>query len=78
MDVTTPKPTHVERAQMRLDQAVSRLEAALNARAPSEESELAEKLATTRSRNSALQEVNETVSTRLDEAISRLKSMLDE
>jgi hypothetical protein len=78
MEVTTLKPTHVERAQSRLDQAVNRLEAALNAKAPSKDSKLAEELAATRSRNTALQEVNETVSSRLNDAISRLKSMLDE
>lgn len=54
------------------------METALSAKASSDESPLAEELAAIRSRNSSLQEVNETVSSRLDDAISRLKSMLDE
>jgi len=78
MDVTTLKPTHVERAQTRLDQAVSRLEAALNAKAPLEGAGSAAELAVERSRNAALQEVNETISSRLDDAIGRLKSLLED
>lgn len=78
MNPTTQKPVQLERARERLDQAVARLEAALNARGEVGDSKLAEELAAIRSRNAALQEVNEVVSTRLDDAIRRLKSMLTE
>lgn len=78
MNPTTRKPAQLDRARERLDQAVARLEAALNARGEASDSKLAKELAAIRSQNAALQEVNDVVSTRLDDAIRRLKSMLKE
>ncbi len=75
MDPNIQKPTLVERAQKRLDEAVARLEAALEARA--EGSRLAQELAAVRSRNAALSEVTEGVSERLDGAINRVRAVLE-
>ncbi len=68
-------PTLVERAQKQLDEAVARLEAALEARADG--SRLAQELAAVRSRNAALREVTEGVSERLDGAIDRIRAVLE-
>ncbi len=68
-------PTLVERAQTQLDEAVARLEAALEARADG--SRLAQELAAVRSRNAALREVTEGVSERLDGAIDRIRAVLE-
>lgn len=75
MDTSIQKPTLVERAQKQLDEAVARLEAALEGRADG--SPLAADLAAVRSQNAALREVTEGVSERLDGAIDRIRSVLD-
>ena len=75
MGTSIQMPTLVERAQKHLDEAVARLEAALEARADG--SRLAQELAAARSRNAALREVTEGVSERLDGAIDRIKAVLE-
>ena len=75
MDASIQKPTLVERAQKQLDEAVVRLEAALEARADG--SRLAAELAAARSQNAALREVTEGVSVRLDGAIDRIRAVLE-
>lgn len=75
MDTSIQKPTLVERAQKQLDEAVGRLEAALNARA--DENPLAAELAAVRSQNASLKEVTEGVSERLDGAIDRIRAVLE-
>ena len=75
MDTSIQKPTLVERAQKQLNEAVVRLEAALEARADG--SQLAAELAAVRSQNSALTKVTEGVSERLDGAIDRIRAVLE-
>ncbi len=75
MDTNIQKATPVERARKQLDEAVVRLEAAVEARA--DENGLAADLAATRSRNAALKDVTDTVSARLDGAINRLRAVLE-
>ncbi len=75
MDASIQKPTLVERAQKQLDEAVARLEAALEARADG--SQLDPELAAVRSQNAALKEVTEGVSMRLDGAIDRIRAVLE-
>ncbi len=75
MDTNIQKSTLVEQAQKQLDEAVARLEAALEARADG--SQLATKLAAVRSQNAALREVTEGVSERLDGAIDRIRAVLE-
>ncbi len=75
MDPNIQKPTLVERAQKQLDEAVARLEAALEERADG--SQLAVELAAVRSQNAALREVTEGVSERLDGAIDRIRAVLE-
>ena len=75
MDTSIQKPTLVERAQKQLNEAVVRLEAALEARADG--SRLAAELAAVRSQNAALTKVTEGVSERLDGAIDRIRAVLE-
>ncbi len=75
METSIQKPTVVERAQKQLDEAVVRLEAALEARADG--SQLAAELAAVRSQNAALREVTKGVSVRLDGAIDRIRAVLE-
>ena len=75
MDASIQKPTLVERAQKQLDEAVVRLEAALEARADG--SQFAAELAAVRNQNAALREVTEGVSVRLDGAIDRIRAVLE-
>ncbi len=75
MGTSIQKPTLVERAQNQLDEAVARLEAALEARADG--SRLAAELAAVRSQNAALTKVTEGVSERLDGAIDRIRAVLE-
>ncbi len=75
MDTNMQKATPVERARKQLDEAVARLEAAVEARA--DENGLAADLAAMRNRNAALKDVTDTVSARLDGAINRLRAVLE-
>ncbi len=75
MDTSIQTPTLVERAQKHLDEAVARLEAALESRADG--SQLAQEMAAVRSQNAALREVTEGVSERLDGAIDRIRAVLE-
>ena len=75
METSIQKPTVVERAQKQLDEAVVRLEAAVEARADG--GQLAAELAAVRNRNAALREVTEGVSVRLDGAIDRIRAVLE-
>ncbi len=70
------KPPPVERAWEKLDDAVGRLETALNVRfdAQSEAGELEEM----RQSNAGLRAANETVSQRLNGVIDRLRAVLKE
>lgn len=75
MDTSIQKPTLVARAQKQLDEAVVRLEAALEARADG--NQLTAELAAVRSQSAALKEVTEGVSMRLDGAIDRIRAVLE-
>jgi len=79
---TLIKPSKVERARVRLDAAVARLEKALKqqggAAAVSVDPNLARELEALRDENSRLRGVNETVSARLDSAIGRLNAVIGE
>ncbi len=80
---TLKKPSKVERARVRLDTAVARLEKALGQQgggsppAPGDEVRTRE-LEALRGENSRLREINETVSARLDGAIGRLNAVIGE
>ncbi len=75
MDTSIQKPTLVERAQKQLDEAVVRLEAALESRADG--SPLDAEMAAVRNQNAALRKVTEGVSQRLDGAIDRIRAVLE-
>jgi len=78
------KPSKVERAKAHLDGAVARLEAVANQRredAPSGAAppdDLIHKLEGLRDENVRLKALNETVSVRLDAAIGRIKSVIED
>lgn len=79
------KPSKVTRAEVRLEDAVARLENALNAKGaagsePSQNAEIDElkqEVKQLRQENAALKRVNEQVSTRLDSAIERLRIAIE-
>ncbi len=76
----TNKPTRTQRACERLDQAVDKLDAALEARtraATEKDGKVSAKLSTARAENARLRETNKTVSRRLDAAIGRIKAVLE-
>jgi len=75
MDTSIQKPTLVARAQKQLDDAVVRLEAALEGGADG--TNVTAELAAVRSQNAALKEVTEGVSMRLDGAIDRIRAVLE-
>ena len=80
---TLKKPTKVERARVRLDAAVVRLEKALAKQGGSTPSASGDEVQTQelealRGENSRLREINETVSARLDGAIGRLNAVIGE
>ena len=75
MDASIQKPTLVARAQKQLDEAVVRLEAALEARADG--SQISAELAAVRIQNAALREVTDGVSMRLNGAIDRIRAVLE-
>ncbi len=84
---TLKKPSKVERARVRLNAAVARLETALAQQAGSTPSASGDEVQTgvqageleaLRGENSRLREINETVSTRLDGAIGRLNAVIGE
>lgn len=80
---TLKKPSKVERARLRLDAAVARLEKALGQRGgstpPASGDEVrTRELEALRGENSRLREINETVSARLDGAIGRLNQVIGE
>lgn len=71
------KPTRMERARTRLDDAVARLEAASENRAgrgPSDE--ISRELEQLRAENSAFKALHEDTSSRLNTAIGRLRSVM--
>lgn len=80
------KPSKVTRAEARLEEAVVRLESALNAKQvgeskPSQNAEIDElkrEINQLRQENAALKRVNEQVSTRLGGAIDRLRIAIGE
>ncbi len=83
------KPSKVTRAHDRLHEAVERLETALNnapaVSAPSPDTQNSEQMAALeaelkrlKQENAALKRVNEQVTTRLDAAIGRLQSILED
>lgn len=70
----------LETARKRLEEAVVRLEAAVDARAKADGGEnkrLAKALENAQAECAELHEVNQTVSARLDAAIGRLKTVLE-
>lgn len=73
------KAGQVERAQQHLDQAVARLEAAVNKRKKSGASgdRLAEEMEMVRATNAAMKKNNDSMSIHLDGAINRLKAFLE-
>lgn len=73
------KAGQVERAQQHLDQAVARLEAAVNKRKKSGGSgdRLAEEMEMVRATNAAMKKNNDSMSIHLDGAINRLKAFLE-
>ncbi len=80
---TLKKPSKVERARVRLDAAVARLEKALEQQGGSTPSASGDEVQTRelealRGENSRLREINETVSARLDGAIGRLNAVIGE
>ena len=80
---TLKKPSKVERARVRLDAAVARLEKALRQRDGDSPSASGDEVQTRdlealRGENSRLREINETVSARLDGAIGRLNAVIGE
>ena len=80
---TLKKPSKVERAHVRLDSAVLRLEEALRQQGvdsppASGDEDLARDMDALRGENSRLREINETVSARLDGAIGRLNAVIGE
>ncbi len=79
---TLKKPSKVERARVRLDAAVARLEKALRQQdgSPSASGDQVQTrdLEALRGENSRLREINETVSARLDGAIGRLNAVIGE
>ena len=84
--VSIQKPSKVTRAEARLEEAVVRLESALNAKQvgeskPSQNAEIDElkrEIKQLRHENAALKRVNEQVSTRLGGAIDRLRIAIGE
>ncbi len=80
---TLKKPSKVERARVRLDAAVARLEKALRQQDGSPPSASGDQVQTRelealRGENSRLREINQTVSARLDGAIGRLNAVIGE
>lgn len=72
------KSAQPQKAWERLDQAVSRMEAAAKARsARSDAPDDSKELDDMREKNSALRETNDIVSARLDGAINRLRTILE-
>ncbi|MBL6927543.1 MAG: hypothetical protein ISR44_00095 [Rhodospirillales bacterium] len=71
-----PTPSRVDKAHDRLETAVAKVEAALNERAPTVAAD--PDIEQTRAQNVTLREANEKVSQRLDAAIDRLKTVLEE
>ena len=73
------KAGQVERARQHLDQAVARLEAAVDKRKKSGDSgdRLAEEMEMARSANAAMKKNNDSMSIHLDGAINRLKAVLE-
>ncbi len=77
------KPSKVERARIRLDAAVARMEEALTRQGGSPppasgDEDQTQALESLLSENSRLREINETVSARLDGAIGRLNAAIGE
>ena len=80
---TLKKPSKVERARVRLDAAVTRLEKALGQQGGATPSASGgevqiQELETLRGENTRLREINEKVSARLDGAIGRLNAVIGE
>ena len=73
------KAGQVERARQHLDQAVARLEAAVDKRKKSGDSgdRLAEEMEMARRANAAMKKNNDSMSIHLDGAINRLKAVLE-
>lgn len=72
------KSSQPQKAWERLDQAVSRMEAAAKVRlARSDSPDGSGELEAMRERNAALRETSDAVSARLDGAISRLRTILE-
>lgn len=75
------KPSHLTRAQERLEKAVNRLDQALsNMAEPTpgiDDGRSAEEIAALKAENAKLQEVSRTVSGRLDQTIGKLKTVLE-
>jgi hypothetical protein len=84
--VSIQKPSKVTRAEARLEEAVVRLESAMNAKQvdelkPRENAEIKElkiEIKQLRQENAALKRVNEQVSTRLGGAIERMQIAIGE
>lgn len=70
------KGSRLTRAQVRLDRALNRLEQAAAARRHNGDG-LAAEIGRLKEENAELKRFNETVSTRLDDTIARLKRVLD-
>ena len=69
--------SHLRLSRERLERAVERLEAVLEA-GPTAQADAARALAEAEAENAGLKRINQTVSTRLDAAIGRLKAVLEE
>ena len=76
-DIPVPTPSPLERARQRLDRAVARLEASVD-HAMGGDREVSDALDAVRQENAALKEVAETAARRLDVAIDRLRTALDD
>ena len=75
------KPSKVDRARVRLDSAVARLEKALAKQGGSgvdQNPELEKQMDDLRDENSKLKTINDTVADRLDHAIGRLRAFIGE
>ncbi len=75
-----PAMTKLETAKDRLEKSISRLEAAVKSQAelaPGDDGETAQALAESRRLCTELKEANRTVTSRLDAAIGRLKTVLE-
>ena len=75
-----PTPSRLDKARDRLENAVSKIESALDERAdsPNADPGIEKVLAETRSENQELKEIDTEVSRRLDGLIKRLKVVLEE